>query len=423
MTHHATARLRVLVVFAVGGPVVSLAMGRPEAAVIALPFALALAAGLASTRAPEVGVAVAIDRARVLEDEEVRVEVMVTSDADVAVDVSLDVPAGLKAVSGELPASALLAAGEACAFATMLQLERWGVHHVGVVRVRAVDSWGLLSHVAVLDRRRAVRSYPQPEALRALVRPSVTRPSLGVHPSRRSGEGTEFADIRQWRPGDRMRAVNWRATARRGDLWVNDRHPDQSADVVLFLDSFEGTVVDRDRVLLIAVRAAAAVAAGHHRARDRLGLVGFGSSLRWLLPGSGVAHLYRLVDTLIDTEVAMTQAWRSVDRLPPRSLPARALVLALTPLADERAVTALLDLRARGFEVAVVHVVPHLHPGAGGDVAVLARRIYEQRRVAVRRRLQLAGIPIVAWEGSTPLEAAIHELQAIAQPRRWKATL
>ena len=55
---------------------------------------------------------------------------------------------------------------------------------------------------------------------------------------RSRADGLEFADTRAFVPGDRLRSVNWRASARRGELIVNERHPDRNADVVLFLDSF-----------------------------------------------------------------------------------------------------------------------------------------------------------------------------------------
>ena len=55
-----------------------------------------------------------------------------------------------------------------------------------------------------------------------LLRPSETQVFSGNHVARQKAEGIEFADIRQFVAGDRVRHVNWRATARRGELWVNE---------------------------------------------------------------------------------------------------------------------------------------------------------------------------------------------------------
>ena len=151
-------------------------------------------------------------------------------------------------------------------------------------------------------------------------------------------------------PGDRLRSVNWRASARRGELIVNERHPDRNADVVLFLDSFaEARSGDEaDGTLERAVRAAATLAGRYLERRDRVGLVTFGGVLRWLEPGGGLVQRYRLIDALLETGVEFSYAWKDVNIIPARTLPPKALVIAVTPLLDERSIAALFDLRARG---------------------------------------------------------------------------
>ena len=81
-------------------------------------------------------------------------------------------------------------------------------------------------------------SIPSEETLRSLVPPLETQVFAGNQVSRVRGEGIEFADLREWQPGDRLRRVNWRATALRGALWVNEQNPERNTDVVLFLDTF-----------------------------------------------------------------------------------------------------------------------------------------------------------------------------------------
>ena len=51
---------------------------------------------------------------------------------------------------------------------------------------------------------------------------SRRRRSPATRSPRARGEGIEFADLRPFVPGDRVRRVNWRASARRGELWVNE---------------------------------------------------------------------------------------------------------------------------------------------------------------------------------------------------------
>ena len=62
---------------------------------------------------------------------------------------------------------------------------------------------------------------------------------VGNQVSRAKSEGIEFADIREWTPGDRVRQHQLaRERARGGELLVNEQHPERNTDVVLFLDTF-----------------------------------------------------------------------------------------------------------------------------------------------------------------------------------------
>ena len=118
------------------------------------------------------------------------------------------------------------------------------------------------------------------------------------------------------------------------------------------------------------MRAANGIADHYLRRRDRVGLIAFGGSIRWLVPSMGLGQSYRIVDTLIGAQAAASFVWKGVDLIPPRSLPAKALVIALTPLVDVRTVEALLDLRGRGFDLAIIEVSPEaLLPPPDDDLA------------------------------------------------------
>ncbi|MDQ3992392.1 MAG: hypothetical protein M3229_01900, partial [Actinomycetota bacterium] len=105
-------------------------------------------------------------------------------------------------------------------------------------------------------------------------------------------------------------------------------------------------------------------------------------------------------------------AWKDIDVIPARTLPPQALVVALSPLLDPRAVDALLDLRARGFDLAVVEVspVPFAPPGPSG-VDQLAHRIWRLTREALRARFQQAGVAVVEWREGTPLAEMLEEAE------------
>jgi uncharacterized protein (DUF58 family) len=194
---------------------------------------------------------------------------------------------------------------------------------------------------------------------------------------------------------------------------VNEHHPERNADVVVFLDSFTEARRGPESTLDQSVRAAAGLLAGYVGLRDRVGFVGFGGIVRWLRPASGMNQLYRVVDALLDTEITLNYAWKGIDLIPPGVLPPQALVVALTPLLDDRSVTALLDLRARGFDLAVVDVspVPYADPGPN-EVEQLAYRLWQLQREVIRARYEGVGVSIVEWREGTPLVAALEEVIA-----------
>jgi uncharacterized protein (DUF58 family) len=200
---------------------------------------------------------------------------------------------------------------------------------------------------------------------------------------------------------------------------VNESHPERNTDVILFVDSFAEARRGQEGTLDLAVRATATLADAYIRRRDRVGLIGFGGILRWLMPGTGVVQLYRIIDALLDTQIVLSYYWKEIDVIPRRTLPPNALVIGLSPLLDPRSVGALLNLRARRFDLAVVDVSPvpfTERPTRGLDA--VAYDIWTLRRDALRHRLQRAGVAVVEWDATTPLQAVIEEVRSFRRYAR-----
>jgi uncharacterized protein (DUF58 family) len=141
-----------------------------------------------------------------------------------------------------------------------------------------------------------------------------------------------------------------------------------------------------------------------------VGLIEYGGILRQVRPRAGRAQWQRLLDTLARASVVFTYVSRDLEMIPPRVLPPRALVLALSPLLDGRFVKAVADLAARGFEVVLIAVSPVAAGRAvvrGGPVADLAARLWALERRAYLDELRRHGLTVVAWDGVEPLEVAL----------------
>jgi uncharacterized protein (DUF58 family) len=394
-----------------------LSLGRPELVAVAAPLAVLVVAGLAGAHDPELAAEARVDRERALVGDQVTVSLDLRAGARVErLEVLVVVPPGLEGPRGAARAWATavtLAAGEERTLEMPLACRRWGAYRLGDVHLRAHDRLRLFSWERHLEGQAGLKVFPVPDALRALVRPFETQVSTGSHVAAQRGDGIEFADLRPFLPGDRPRSINWRATARRGALMVNQRHPERATEVVLFLDSFLDVRGPAGSTLDQAVGAAASLAAAYLRQRDRVGLVSFGGFVQWLQPGSGQAALYRLLDTLMETQVFATAAWKGIRHLPPRTLPAKALIVALTPLVDERGVAALFDLLARGYDLAVVDISP-LTPATqgGGEWGELATRLWALERETLRHRYQRLGAAVVEWTEAAHLQQVLLEVEA-----------
>jgi uncharacterized protein (DUF58 family) len=122
---------------------------------------------------------------------------------------------------------------------------------------------------------------------------------------------------------------------------------------------------------------------------------------------------------MLDTEIILSYGWRDLVVIPRRTLPPQALVVALTPLLDDRAATALLDLRARGFDVVVIEISPlELVPPLRGGAREIAYRLWRLRRDAVRGRFERAGIPVAVWNENSSLAVAVEEVDAFRRHAR-----
>jgi uncharacterized protein (DUF58 family) len=414
----ASSRLAAHLGLAGVGLLAALLLRRPEPAILAAPFLLGAVVGLALASRPQLEVSARLESERAVEGEHIEVTVEVTADRRLAwLGAELVLPRGLFAETtrdaGPLPA------GAARHLSRRVRCDRWGGYRLGGVRVFARDPLGYFRFETALAGTAPLKVYPRPEAVRRLLQPAETQIHSGNEVSRVKGEGIEFAAIRAFVPGDRVRRINWRVSARRGEIHVNEMHPERNADVVIFLDTFSELTAAGVSTLDLCVRGAAALVEGYLDRRDRVGLIAFGGTLRWLRPQMGERQLYRVVDALLDTEVVLSYAWKGIEVIPPRTLPPQSLVVAFSPLTDERSVTALLDLCARGHDLAVVEVSPlrFLEPGRS-EVDRLAHRIWEMERAALRARYVARGVPVAVWHPGSSLQAALEEVSGFRRYAR-----
>lgn len=415
MRARATPLLGLAVALGLGGLAAALVVGDAAPAVLAAPFAVTAAAALLAPAPTVDGIRLHADRDRLVVGQRVTLSVEVQGRGLDWVEVRVVPPPQLTAVGGP---DRLVPAGQPVALE--LEARTWGGGPACAVEVRGRGLLGLRTVTGSVRLGHAIRVHPTPAALRAVVPPRRLAVVGGPHPARQAGDGTDYAESRAFTPGDRLRDVNWRMTARTGERWVDQRHPERSGSVVLFVDSFASSGLDRDHTLALAVEAGTALARAHLAGQDRVGLVDLGGTLRWLPTGTGATHRHRLVEALVDAEVVESWAAKDLDVIPAAALPPRSLVIALTPLADPRTVAALLQLRGRRHDVAVVESAAPAPARPPADaVEDLGRRLWALEHDTVRAGLRRAGADLVTWRADEPLGPRLEALvSARRRPRR-----
>jgi uncharacterized protein (DUF58 family) len=170
---------------------------------------------------------------------------------------------------------------------TVRPVER-GLYVFGAVNAYASTPLGLLSRRYRFGADHGVPVYPSYLQMRKyeLMAMSNRLEEAGVKRVRRVGHTMEFDHIREYVVGDDYRTLNWRATARRGGLMVNQYQDERSQPVYCLLDTgrvmqmpFEGM-----SLLDYGVNATLVLANIALLKQDKAGLVAFSNEVGTVLP-------------------------------------------------------------------------------------------------------------------------------------------
>jgi uncharacterized protein (DUF58 family) len=392
---------------------------RPDLLVIATPFvgAAVWAVVLRPTRSPVVRQT--IGRGMVREGEATTWQIQIDDPEGRVDDVAalLETPAWVDRQPIDGQTAAGLGGDGTEPLAMVVRASRWGCHQVGPALVVASSAWA--------GYRWASRPWVQQQRLVALPRPArfdaaappVHVPGLvGVNRSPRYGSGTEFAGIRPFQHGDRLRRIHWGQSLRTGTLHVTTTWADNDRHVVLMIDAFtdageSGGIEGRASSLDISVRAAAAIAEHFTRVGDRVALTMIGArGAQRVPPGAGFRHLRRLLEVMASIEPA--NAVIDDGRLP-RGLPSGALVVMLSPLTSPRALQRATSIADRGLGVIVIDCLPPdiADERPGDPYVALGWRVELLKRERQIRVAREAGIAVVPWRGPGSLDLVLRGLQ------------
>lgn len=281
------------------------------------------------------------------------------------------------------------------------------------VTVRCRGPFGLACRQRSRAVAGAVRVLPPFDSRRHLpARLAVLRELDGRSPVAVRGAGTEFDTLRGYIPGDDVRSIDWRGSARGGGVVVRTWRPEQDRVVQLVLDSGrtsagrletdEGPATRLDLLLDAALLLAAL--AGH--AGDRVGLTVVDSAVRTELRPARRTTLGDLSSALLRVEPALVETDHALlARTVLTRIPHRALVVLLTgldgPVVTEGLLPVLGALTARHRVVVAAVSDPETdrarHTLTDADAVYLAAAAAREQldRAATADLLTRAGVTVV----------------------------
>ena len=288
--------------------------------------------------------------------------------APFAAVVREDVPAPL--LEGPSPRRRLLVPAAGLSETITIQPARRGRGSAGDLSVRLAGPLGLAWSQGTLRRPWTATVFPDltAVALHALPTQSARRREAGLRNVRRLGEGRVFETLRDWVPGDDVRSIDWKATARRGKTMVRQYEDERRQQVLIVIDAgrmLTSLVHGRPR-LESAIDAALQLAWTAIAHDDNVGLLVFADRIQhWIPPRRGKRALQGILEALATVE----------GRLVEPDYPAvfahlalwnrkRALTVLFTDVIDRTASDALLaqagTLRPRHLPLAVTFRNPEL---------------------------------------------------------------
>lgn len=239
-----------------------------------------------------------------------------------------------------LPQSVEVLAGEGVELTWRLRPMVRGPFEIAPAEVLLQSPWGLWRrHLRVGDPT-PFRVYPDfRQVMRYALLASDDRvATMGIHQRRRRGEGLEFFQLREYRPGDALRQIDWKATSRRAALVSREYQDEQNQQLVFLLDcgsrlrAEDGGLTHFDH----ALNAMLLLTYVALRQGDAVGLMTFSGPERWVAPHRGRGQLRVLQDQVYDLQstLAPSDYREAASRLLTRQR-RRALVVVLTNLKDE----------------------------------------------------------------------------------------
>ncbi len=285
-----------------------------------------------------------------------------------------------------------LSKNEVCEYRYRILSPARGTYSLGPVAAHTVDTFCFRDEHVEIGEDDEVKVLPRINDVGILdMRARRIGPWPGLVASRKIGVGTEFFQLGIYNPGDELRRINWKASAKLRQLVTNEFEGEQVTDVLVVLDCSQGVqskLFDFD-ALEFQVSLAASLCSQLILQGNRVGLSIYGAVRTWVHPAFGRRQLLRLLDNLAmvrpgRTTVPMDYAVQSVVAA---LIPARSVIVVVSPIAGDEIVDTISNLAARAYSIICFTPVTQFAHQEISEARLVARRI-----LAIERRIRMMQI-------------------------------
>ncbi|ASJ15554.1 DUF58 domain-containing protein [Thermococcus radiotolerans] len=319
--------------------------------------------------------------------------------------ITEDIPPGLELVEGQKEHVLSLKPGEEREIRYRVRVKR-GIHEFNWVRLSYRDPFGFFKVDKAVEVYSEIVGVPIITDVPTPYSTKGTKITVGPLPSPRVGEGVEFHAVREYQPGDPLKIINWKATARTGRIMANEYESERKVDVVFIVDaSYTG-----DLVFDHLVRAAASLMLNALNNGTSFGLLLSEEVPLWIRVDYGKRHFFKCIDFLSTAKPDKNNMITyQVEHLIKARFPAKAQLLYFSPLLTEESRDALRIMAQYGYNVVVISPNPYTAVEPKNREEELALKLLMLQRRAMLMKMSAYGI-IIDWDVRKPLEAAIAEV-------------
>ncbi|MHA1637525.1 MAG: DUF58 domain-containing protein [Candidatus Thorarchaeota archaeon] len=300
--------------------------------------------------------------------------------------------------------------GGSITFSYILQVRMRGKYFLGPTEVIMRDRLGLHFYKRTLIKETEILVLPTWKDVRRLESLGKQRQlglMFGSHRTRVIGMGTDFAGFREYAPGDSFRQIDWKSSAKRGDLVIRQYEMEKNIQVICMVDTSGsmGNGYPENTKLEYAIRAAVLLTYMGLERKDLVGTCVFSDVIHsFVPPKTSPYHMYEVLDALAMAEPKGWSDYETAIAYATQQTKKRSLVIWLTDLEESPAplLNAMKTLVANGHKSTVISPFgPWFEAPVGqfGPVEkVLAEAVEEElweRRTKIARALARFGIPVV----------------------------